>query len=110
VTKLPQDSAHAAKEQPPAAGPPEDLSKAQVMYVNFCRATNTPEEIILDFALQTEPGGGPDHALAAPQRITLSHYTAMRLIQALKQTVEYHEAAFGPVETTIEKRFVHQSM
>jgi hypothetical protein len=106
VTELPQDSAAAAEGQPPAPGPPEDRSKAQVLYMNFCRVTGTPEEVILDFALQTEPGGGPDHALAAPQRITLSHYTAMRLVHALRLTVERHEAVFGPVETTIEKRFV----
>ena len=110
MTPLPQDSPPAAESQPPADGPTENLGNAQVMYVNFCRVTGNPEEVILDFALQTEPGSGPDHPLTAPQRITLSHYTAMRLMQLLQLTIQNYEGLFGPVETTIEKRFVRPPM
>ena len=107
MTDLPQDSSPVPGDQPLSVGPVEDLSKAQALYVNFCRVTDTPEEMTLDFALQTEPGGGADHTLSAPQRITLSHYTAKRLTQALQMTVQRHEAVFGLLETTIEKRFIN---
>lgn len=88
----------------PAEGPAVDLSKAQTIYVNFCRAMGTPEELILDFALQTEPATNAEHALVAPQRITLGYLTAKRLLHVLALTLERHEATFGVVETTIEKR------
>ena len=83
-----------------------DLSKAETFYVNFCRVTGTPEELIIDFALQTDPAA-PSETLMAPQRITLGFYTAKRLFQALQVTLQRHEAAFGAIETSIEARLLH---
>ena len=94
----------------PAEGPAVDLSKAQTVYVNFCRAMGTPEELILDFALQTEPAPNAEHALVAPQRITLSYLTAKRLLHILRLTLEGHESSFGVVETTVEKRLSRPSL
>ena len=34
-----------------------DETKALASYANFCRVTGTPEEVIFDFGLNTQPGG-----------------------------------------------------
>lgn len=84
---------------------PINLRNARAMYINFCRVTSTPEEMILDFALQSEllPG---DEALVSPQRITLGLYTARRLFDALAMSLERYEATFGPVDPTVGNRIV----
>lgn len=88
----------------PTAGPAVDVSKSQILYVNFCRVTGTPEEMILDFALETSTALGADRVVVAPQRITLSHMTAKRLLEVLQTTVRHYEQSFGNVETAVEKR------
>jgi hypothetical protein len=82
--------------------PAFDLSKAQMIYINFCRVTSTAEEVILDFALQSDPSGG--QSVVTPQRITLSHLTAKRLLSVLQATVDGFEKNFGKVEDDIVKR------
>jgi hypothetical protein len=88
----------------PNAGPVVDISKAQTLYVNFCRVTGTPEEMVLDFALETNTALGADRVVVAPQRITLSHMTAKRLFEVLQTTVRHYEQSFGNVEIAVEKR------
>lgn len=101
-------------QQAPAARPPEqspqqiaiDDSKASPLYANFCRVTGTPEEMIIDFALNTEPFAVPTTPIAVTQRIVTSFFTAKRLWQALGMTFQRHEAAFGVLETDVQKRGV----
>ena len=85
--------------------PPLDLSKSEIRYVNFCRVTGTPEEMIIDFGLQTVEGAEHD-SWEALQRITLDFYTAKRLVHALQSTLVQYEATFGIVEPNVEKRLV----
>jgi hypothetical protein len=73
-------------------------------YANFCRVTGTPEELIVDFGLNPQPFGPPSDPLIINQRIILNYYTAKRLLQALGMTVQRHEAAFGVLETDVQKR------
>lgn len=73
-------------------------------YANFCRVTGTPEELIVDFGLNTQPVGVPDKPIKVSQRIILNHYTAKRLLAALSMSVQRHEAAFGVLETDVRKR------
>lgn len=82
-----------------------ELGRAQALYINFCRVTSTPEELILDFALQSEHAPG-DQTLVAPQRITLGLYTAKRLLEALQTALARYEEAFGQVDPTIAHRRV----
>ena len=81
-----------------------DTSKAGCSYVNFCRVTGTPEELIIDFGLNAQPYGVPTEPVAATQRIVTNFYTAKRMLHALHMTIERHEAAFGVLEIDVQKR------
>ncbi|MDA0657885.1 MAG: DUF3467 domain-containing protein [Planctomycetota bacterium] len=81
-----------------------DDSKAISCYANFCRVTGTPEELIVDFALNNQPMGVPDGPIPVAQRIIMNHFTAKRLLAALQMSVQRHEAAFGVLETDVRKR------
>ena len=81
-----------------------DDSKAYACYANFCRVTGTPEELIIDFALNQQPMGAITEPLVITQRIVTNFYTAKRLLHALALSVQRHEAAFGVVETNVQKR------
>ena len=61
------------------------------MYTNFCRVTGTPEEIILDFGLNTEPFGRAPGPIKLSQRMVCNFYTAKRLLMALSVAVQRHE-------------------
>jgi hypothetical protein len=80
-------------------------TKAVVCYANFCRVTGTPEELILDFGLNSNPIGGAE-VVEVTQRLVMNYYTAKRLLQALGMSVQRHEAAFGALETDVQKRLM----
>ena len=81
-----------------------DESKLIAMYANFCRVTGTPEELIIDFGLNAQPFGIPDEPVPVTQRIVTNYYTAKRMLHALQLTVQRHEAAFGVLETDVQRR------
>ena len=81
-----------------------DETKLIALYSNFCRVTGNPEELLLDFTLNTQAFGVPEEALIFNQRIVMNYYTAKRTLQALQVTLQRHEAAFGVVETDVQKR------
>jgi hypothetical protein len=83
-----------------------DDSKAVACYANFCRVTGTPEELIIDFALNSQAYGIPTEPIQISQRIITNFYTAKRMLHALMLTVQRHEAAFGVLETDVQKRVV----
>jgi hypothetical protein len=83
-----------------------DESKLIAAYANFCRVTGTPEELIIDFGLNTQPMGIPDEPVIVNQRIVTNFFTAKRLLHALQLTLQRHEAAFGVLETDVNKRVV----
>lgn len=101
--------------QSEAANPPQAQVRQQVQvddhnvtatYANFCRVTGTPEELILDFGLNSQPFGVPTEPVAVTQRIVTNFYTAKRMMHALHLTLQRHEAAFGVLETDVQKRVV----
>jgi hypothetical protein len=73
-------------------------------YSNFCRVTGTPEEVILDFGLNTEPFGRGGAKIKLNQRMVCNFFTAKRLLMALSVAVQRHEKAFGVLETDVNKR------
>lgn len=75
-------------------------------YANFCRVTGTPEELILDFGLNAQPFGEQNEPVPINQRVVMNFYTAKRMLAALQVTIQRHEAAFGLLETDIQKRVV----
>ena len=100
---------------PPAKGEPQqqqqqrvqvDDSTAMCCYANFCRVTGTPEELIIDFGLNSQPFGVPTEPVKVTERIVTNYFTAKRLLHALHLSVQRHEQAFGPLEVDVNKRVV----
>ena len=81
-----------------------DASKARAAYANFCRVTGTPEELIIDFGLNTQPMCVPNEPIEIVQRIVMNYYTAKRMLAALQMSVQRHEGAFGVLEINVQKR------
>lgn len=95
------------------AGAPSDKARSEVKfddsrtiacYANFCRVTGTPEELIIDFGLNNQPMGTPTEPIPITQRIIVNFFTAKRLLGALSMSIQRHEAAFGVLETDVQKR------
>ena len=80
-----------------------DDSRAQPYYTNFCRVNATPEEVILDFGLNSEPSDA-GHAIPISHRIVCNFYTAKRLLMVLGAALERHEGTFGELEIDVSKR------
>jgi len=78
-------------------------------YSNFCRVTGTPEELIIDFGLNPQPLGPPPESIAVSQRIIVNFFTAKRMLAALQMTLQRHEAAFGVIETDVQRRVLPQA-
>ena len=99
-----------ARPSPPTQ-PAIKLDDAHVaaVYANFCRISGTPEELVLDFALNMQPTGTMPEVLKLNQRVILNFYTAKRLLGALHMAVQRHEATFGPIETDVRKRVTQES-
>jgi hypothetical protein len=96
-----------AEKAPAQPARPEikfDDSNVVASYANFCRVTGTPEELIVDFGLNNQPMGIPTDAIPIAQRIIVNFYTAKRLLGALNMSIQRHEAAFGVLETDVQKR------
>lgn len=86
-----------------------DDSKAVSNYANVCRVTGSPEELIVDFGMNTpQAGQGSGNPVEISQRIVMNFYTAKRLLHALHVSVRRHEEVFGAVETDISKRVQKQ--
>lgn len=104
-------SSSTSRSEPPTAPQQErpplviDDSRAALCYANFCRVTGTPEELILDFALNANPIGLPER-VEVKQRLIVNFFTAKRMVDALSMAVQRHEAAFGVLETDVQKRVV----
>ena len=103
------EGAVATKQETPAQrqGHVEVNDKNAVcLYANFARVTGTPEELIIDFGLNAQPFGVPTEPVDVKQRIVTNYFTAKRMLQALHMSVQRHEAAFGVLETDVQKRVV----
>ena len=94
-----------AREQQRQSGQIEvSDKKAMASYANFCRVTGTPEELIVDFGLNKNMNPEPGEAIEISQRLIVNFFTAKRLLAALHMAVQRHEAAFGVLETDVQKR------
>ncbi len=88
----------------PMRPPKVDEAKMSTSYANFCRVSGTPEELIVDFGLHTQPLGEATDSIAVGERVVMNYFTAKRLLQALELSVARHEQVFGPLETNVMKR------
>ena len=98
-----EESGAEAAAQPRVAVQVDDTDTT-CTYANFCRVTGSPEELIVDFALNPQPMGAPTSPIQIKQRTVMNYYTAKRLLAALQMSVQRHEAVFGVLETDITKR------
>jgi Protein of unknown function (DUF3467) len=77
---------------------------AHAAYSNFARVTATPEEVIIDFALNPNPFQAGKQEVNVTQRLIVNFYTAKRLLSALGMTLQRHEATFGVIELDVRRR------
>lgn len=101
-TSTPQPQAGDNPQQRQAVELNDD--NASICYANFCRVTGTPEELILDFGLNSQPSGAPTEAIEVKHRLVVNYFTAKRMLQALAVSVQRHEQVFGVLETDVQKR------
>ena len=81
-----------------------DDKEAHAAYSNFARVTATPEEVIVDFALNPNPFQAGRQEVRVTQRLIMNFYTAKRLASALAMTLQRHEATFGSIELDVRRR------
>jgi hypothetical protein len=93
-----------AQPRPPAQDFNLDHSAVTTSYANFARVTGTPEELVLDFGLNTQMAPNPSEPIKVSHRLVLNYYTAKRLLGALGMAVQQHESIYGVLETDVQKR------
>ena len=74
-------------------------------YSNLCLVTGTPEEVMMDFALNPNAFGRVmDEVVKIDHRIVMSYEAAKRTAFVLLETIRRHEERFGAVELDPRKR------
>jgi hypothetical protein len=100
-------------DQPPSQDPGQQMVQSEIVlndreahsaYSNFARVTATPEEVIIDFALNPNPFVQGKHEVKVTQRIIVNFYTAKRLCRALVATLQRIESSFGSIELDVQRR------
>ena len=81
-------------------------------YANAFRSSETAEEVILDFGMNSvRPGAQqeqPEIVFKANERIIMNYYSAKRLTIALGQLIRRYEQQFGELELDVAKRRLDQ--
>jgi len=83
---------------------PVDSSNLPTHYANFARVTGTPEELVLDFGLNTQMVPNAAEPVKLTHRLVLNFYTAKRLLLALNAAIQQHERVYGVLEIDVQKR------
>jgi hypothetical protein len=81
-----------------------DYSQLSTVYTNFCRVSVTPEELALDFGLNTQVTPSPGEPIKLSHRVVMNFYTAKRLMNALLGVVSQHENMYGVLELDFQRR------
>src|SRR5579864_8650639 len=79
-----------------------DTTHLSAAYANFCRVTGTPEELVLDFGLNTQMTPVATEPVKLTHRLVMNYFTAKRLLGALHMAVQQHEGVYGVLETDIQ--------
>jgi len=83
---------------------PTDTTGLSTIYTNFCRVSVTPEELVLDFGLNTQVTPNPAEPIRLTHRVVMNFFTAKRLLNALLGVVSQHENAYGVLELDFQRR------
>jgi hypothetical protein len=97
-----EGQAAGAPQQPPQF--PTDSTSISTVYTNFCRVSVTPEELILDFGLNTQIVPNQAEPIKLSHRVVMNFFTAKRLMNALLGVVSQHENAYGVLELDFQRR------
>jgi hypothetical protein len=82
-----------------------DASSAAATYSNLCRVSGTPEEVIMEFALNPNPyGQSESEAIKVDHRIVMGYHAAKRTAMILAETLRRYEERFGVIELDVRKR------
>jgi len=101
------DDPKPAEAQPGPQQPPQfptDYSQLSTVYTNFCRVSVTPEELALDFGLNTQMSPNPTEAIKLTHRAVMNFYTAKRLMNALLGVVSQYENTYGVLGLDFQRR------
>jgi hypothetical protein len=101
------DEAKTGETQPNPGAPPQfptDTLGLSTVYTNFCRVSVTPEELVLDFGLNTQINPNPTEPIKLSHRVVMNFYTAKRLLNALMGVVSQHENTYGVLELDFQRR------
>jgi hypothetical protein len=101
------DPKPATPEQAAAAVQPQfptDYSQLSTIYTNFCRVSVTPEELVLDFGLNTQMSPNPTEAIKLSHRVVMNFFTAKRLMNAMLGVVSQYENTYGVLELDFQRR------
>lgn len=81
-----------------------DTSEMSMVYTNFCRASTTPEELVLDFGLNPYLVPNPAEPVKLTHRVVMNFYTAKRLLGLLSTIVQQVENSYGALELDFQRR------
>jgi len=104
---MPDEMATATGTTPAPQQPaqfPTDSSQISTVYTNFCRVSVTPEELVLDFGLNSQMTPNQSEPIRLTHRVVMNFYTAKRLMSALHGVVTQHENAYGVLELDFQRR------
>jgi len=83
---------------------PVDRSHLASAYTNYCQVIGLPEELLLDFGLNSTGDSTATTPVQMNHEVVLNYYTAKRLLNALAFAVNRHENFFGALEVDVQKR------
>src|SRR5437868_7613518 len=98
----PEPQPQAQPQQPPQF--PTGYSQLSTVYTNFCRVNVTPEELVLDFGLNTQMTPNPTEPVKLTHRVVMNFFTAKRLLNALAGVIGQHERTYGVLELDFKRR------
>src|SRR4051794_31022485 len=104
---MPDEARNPSAEQGERQQAPQftmDTSELSTIYTNFCHVTFLPEELILDFGLNTQMTPSPTQPVKLTHRVVMNFFTAKRLLNGLHFAVSRYENAFGVLELDFQKR------
>ncbi len=95
----------ASEKQQPEQQVQISTEGVQPTYANLCRVTSTPEEVIMDFAVNPNAFGKVlDEPLKLNHRIIMNYHAAKRVALILNETIRRHESTYGAIELDPRKR------
>jgi hypothetical protein len=91
-------------DHPEAREPPRFAPALPAAGANFCRVSVTPEELILDFGMNTLKEGGDAEPIRLTHRLVMSFTVAKSTRNRLRTIIEDYERRNGAIELDFQKR------